>query len=175
MQRNLGLLFLAMALASSVVGMAGAGSVKSNSGSPNIPVVAPEQTVQTVDIDGRLVRLAMSVVRTIPGAPNPDGNFPTTTVRVTMSIQDGALLPAGLKVAGVRFEKLRGIKRLFFTPVTEIQATVNGFELDAKEYTGDLSERSQVRFLKPTIRLEIGSRVIRVPMGTLPVQVIPLP
>lgn len=175
MRRNLGRLFLAMALASSVMGMAGAGLAKSDVGSPNIPVVIPEETVRTVDVDGRLVRLSMYVVRTIPGAPNPDGNFPTTTVRVTMSIQDGALLPTGLKVAGVRFEKLRGIKRLFFTPVTEIQATVGGFELDAKEYTGDLSERSQVRFLKPTIRLEIGSRVIRVPMGTLPVQVIPLP
>lgn len=175
MRRTIGTLAVALALGTALFGMGGAALTKADGAGPNIPVVTPEETVRTVDIDGRIVKLSMYVVRVIPGAPDPTGSLSTTTVRVTMSIQDGALLPEGLKVAGVRFEKLRGIRRLFFTPVTEIQATVDGFELDAKEYTGDLSERSQVRFLKPTIRLEIGSRVIRVPMGTLPVQSIALP
>lgn len=137
--------------------------------------IAPNATVRQVDIDGRFVTLRMFVIRAIGGAPNPQGNTPTTTVHVTMSIQDGAPLPNGLRVAGVRFEKLRGVQRLFFTPVTDIATQVDDFELDLKAYQGDLSERSQVQRLKATIRLKLGSRVIRVPMGTLPVQSIALP
>ncbi len=165
---------LSSASGSASTGAVGAqGQLATDTPDADFPAVV--NTVKVVDIDGRQVTLSVSIVRTIPGAPLPDGNLPTTVVNVRMSVRDGALLPQGLRVAGVRFEKLRGVSRLFFKPVTEFSTDPLADEEDAKVYKGDLSDRPIVQRLKTTVRLEMGDRVIRVPMGTLRVQTIPLP
>lgn len=134
----------------------------------------PAPVTRQVEIDGRFVTVELQIIRTIPGAPSPVPNI-TTRVDVNLRISDGAPLPEGLKAVGVRFEKLRGIKRFFFTPLTEIQAMPFGFEEDLMAYTGDLSDRRDVKFLKAVVRLEVGSEVIKVNMGRVAVGMLALP
>lgn len=134
----------------------------------------PAPVTRQVEIDGRFVTVELQIIRTIPGAPSPVPNI-TTRVDVNLRISDGAPLPGGLKAVGVRFEKLRGVKRFFFTPLTEVEAIPFGFEEDLMAYTGDLSDRRDVKFLKAVVRLHVGDEVIKVNMGRIAVGTLALP
>lgn len=133
-----------------------------------------DTAMQLVEIDGRFVMIELSVVRTIGGAPI-DPLIPVTTAHVRVSIMDGAPLPAGLTAVGVRFEKLRGVNRFFFTRTTEVDPGELAFEEDAKAYTADLADRRTVQNLRAVVRLELDGQVIKVPMGVVRVTTVPLP
>lgn len=138
----------------------------------DIPVGAP--VVQYVQIDGRFVKVELVVNRFIGGAPIEPW-FPTTTVSVQLSINDGGQLPVGLDAVGVRFEKLRGINRFFFTPLSETGISDPGPEVDAAGYMGDLSDHPSVQYLRTVVRLERNGEVIKVPMGIIHVNTTLLP
>lgn len=138
----------------------------------DIPFPAPAS--QTIEIDGRFVTVELSVTRAIGGAPIDPPNI-VTTVHVTLSINDGALLPEGLDAVGVRFEKLRGVNRFFFTPLEPTAVAFDGFEEVQQGYQGDLSSRTSVQFLRAVVRLEIDGDVIKVPMGIVRVNTLLLP
>lgn len=136
------------------------------------------RTRRTVEIDGRFITLELTVVRYFGGQPDPTGGLnPVTSVSVDMFVNDGALLPAGLKAAGVRFQRLRGPNPAWFTPLnlTSSETTHGQFELDIKRYQGDLSDRRTVRNVNAAVRLEYQGRVIRVPFGVVPVNQLVLP
>ena len=135
----------------------------------------PAPVTRQVEIDGRFVTVELQIIRTIPGIPSEFGTNITTRVDVNLRISDGAPLPEGLKAVGVRFEKLRGIKRFFFTPLDEIQAAPFAFEEDVQAYTGDLSDKREVKFLKAVVRLQVGDEVIKVDMGRVAVGTLALP
>jgi hypothetical protein len=138
----------------------------------------PNSGVRDVEIDGRFYTVAVQINRAIGGALGPDGPFISTSVAVQISVNDGALLPDDLRVAGVRFETTRGIRRVFFTPVERIEAFPFDDatdEVDQDDYVGDLSARRAVKFLRTTVRIEVGDRVFRIPFGVQPVVITPLP
>lgn len=131
----------------------------------------PEGVSRQVNIDGRFVTLRISVIRVFQGNIPENSRGWSTEARVSLSIQDGAPLPAGLKVTRVRFERFFGSSRVFYTPVTQIDSPSTGvFELDQDDFRGDLGRRADgARRLKALVRLEMNGRVFRVDMGTLPV------
>jgi hypothetical protein len=169
-------LTLALAAAALVVGLAPLPIARA------LPASAPAASgpadfapaTQFVEIDGRFVKVEVSLSRYIPGAPI-EPIFPTTTVAVNLSINDGGQLPEGLDAVGVRFEKLRGVKRFFFTPVESALIADPGPEVDAAGFVGDLSDHPSVQFLRVVVRLERDGEVIKVPMGVMRVNLIPLP
>ena len=134
----------------------------------------PAPASLTVEIDGRFVTVELSVDRTSGGAPI-DPFIPVTTAKVTISIHDGAQLPNDLRVVGVRFEKLRGVNRFFFTPVSELPPAAVGFEIVQKDYHGDMPDRRTVQYLRAVVRLETDTEVIKVPMGIVHVTTLILP
>lgn len=137
--------------------------------------VGGDPVSRQVQIGDRFYTVTILVTRTIPGAPLDPPQTPNTSVSVQLSVNDGAQLPVDLRVMGVRFEKLRGVNRFFFVP-TELQVADPGdFELDQRDYLGDMSDRPNVQRLKATIRLKNGDQVIRVPMGVIEVRTILLP
>lgn len=140
------------------------------------PSPPPPPVTRQVQIDGRFVTVSLSVLRTIPGAPLPDGNRPTVTGSVNLSIQDGAPLPEGLRATHVRFERSRGNNRFFNAKLSDAATTSDEFELDIKGYRVDLSSKApNAQNLNATVRLVLGDKVIRVPMGSVPVHTEPLP
>lgn len=135
----------------------------------------PAPASQTVEIDGRFITVELTVIRAIGGAPIDPPPMSTTTVHVTLSVNDGALLPEGLDAVGVRFEKLRGVNRFFFTPLEPEVIAFDGFEHVQQGYQGDLSSRASVQFLRAVVRLELDGDVIKVPMGIVRVNTLLLP
>lgn len=151
--------------------------------SPNLAasIPSPAPASRVVEIDGRFYTIELSINRYIGGAPGPDGPNITTGVNVQLLVRDGALLPENLRAAGVRFETVRGPRRVLFSPLAPVDVVIaddqidHPFELDFQHYVGDLSERRAVRFLRTTVRLVFDGEIIRVPFGVLPVNVTPLP
>lgn len=139
----------------------------------SLDAALPPPGTTMVEIDGRFVTVKVSLKRVIPGIP---GAAKVTTASVDVSIQDGALLPDGLRATRVRFEKLRGTDRGFYAPLTSVQPSRSDFELDIDSYQSDISASAPAaQRLKATVRLEMNGRVIRVPLGIVPVETIALP
>lgn len=137
--------------------------------------VGGDPVSRQVQIGDRFYTVTILVTRSIAGAPLDPPQTPNTSVSVQLSVNDGAQLPVDLRVMGVRFEKLRGVNRFFFVP-TELQVADPGdFELDQRDYLGDMSDRPNVQRLKATIRLKNGDQVIRMPMGVIEVRTLLLP
>ena len=149
-------------------------ALASASGGGTVAIPLPAPASLTVEIDGRFVTVELSVDRTSGGAPI-DPFIPVTTAKVTISIHDGAQLPNDLRVVGVRFEKLRGVNRFFFTPVSELPPAAVGFEIVQKDYHGDMPDRRTVQYLRAVVRLETDTEVIKVPMGIVHVTTLILP
>lgn len=130
-----------------------------------------------VEIDGRFVTVNLSITRVVGGLPRAVQS-PSTGVDVHLVVNDGAPLPPRLDAVGVRFEKLRGVRRFFFTPVNPVsfttfeEGTTDEFEEDSLSFFGDMSERPIVQSLRATVRLELQGEVIRVPLGIVRVNTV---
>lgn len=137
----------------------------------------PPPASRTVTIDGRTYTITLSALRIIPGNISENHDEPRVEMTATIGIQDGALLPAGLKLSRVRLERLFGSSRVFFVPLGEgTDRSGNSFEEVERTYTVDLTRRTKgVRKLKATVRVELDGRVFPVSFGTIPVTTLPLP
>ena len=167
-------LTVAAVAALGLAGMAPRMACASACAEPTVSIPQPAPISQIVEIDGRFVTVELMVNRSIGGAPI-EGLMPTTIVSVQITVSDGGQLPEGLHAVGVRFEKLRGVNRFFFTPVSEVETGDPGPETDSQGYQGDLSSRASVQYLRAVVRLETDTDVIKVPMGIVHVNQVLLP
>lgn len=169
---NRAITILTTALLGSLVLLGAAAPATSGApGASKVDMLPPPPASRTIVVDGRAYTVTLQVLRFIPGAMPDEGDPTAVTAYARVLARDGALLPEGLRLARVRFERLFGSDRVFFAKLTQAEVSIaNGFEDSERLYRADVASRTKgVRRLKATVRLEIDGRVFPVNFGTVPV------